>query len=355
LQRERGKHGGGKRRLEEGKMQKKIIQQQLPQVRKQQQRIIHKKPLTPVTVSSASNNSFAGRPPHKCYICGENAGANATLISEASTTTTQTEYVVKLAKVIGSDYSVVLTVEDVICRRCIMLLNQYDKLESELDTLRGTLLGFIHKKNNIPDDADASGMFGSPPSKMPKLTPISSAGSGGTVSTPIGNVMYKVASGGQQQQVGENFLSTSGSDLNTSNTSDVEAQLTSMFEKGSTASPGTSGQQQPVKQHIVVTTNNGGMVGAENATVGTTTTVGGLAANRKGTKMYKCIPCGFKTTDLSQFQPHYATCPPRLAGLAAQNANSPNATATPPPPPPPLPRPGTGASCASLCLPTSPC
>uniref|UniRef100_A0A182UTN8 C2H2-type domain-containing protein n=1 Tax=Anopheles merus TaxID=30066 RepID=A0A182UTN8_ANOME len=355
-------------------MQKKIIQQQLPQVRKvfttttaqqhhsqqpqhqqqqlnavkkinsllqsgsvsvtgipsgqQQQRIIHKKPLTPVTVSSASNNSFAGRPPHKCYICGENAGANATLISEASTTTTQTEYVVKLAKVIGSDYSVVLTVEDVICRRCIMLLNQYDKLESELDTLRGTLLGFIHKKNNIPDDADASGMLGSPPSKMPKLTPISSAGSGGTVSTPIGNVMYKVASGGQQQ-LGENFLSTSGSDLNTSNTSDVEAQLTSMFEKGSTASPGTSGQQQqPVKQHIVVTTNNGGMVGAENATGGTTTTtVGGLAANRKGTKMYKCIPCGFKTTDLSQFQPHYATCPPRLAGLAAQNANSPNATA----------------------------
>uniref|UniRef100_A0A182UJE8 C2H2-type domain-containing protein n=1 Tax=Anopheles melas TaxID=34690 RepID=A0A182UJE8_9DIPT len=296
----------------------------------QQQRIIHKKPLTPVTVSSASNNSFAGRPPQKCYICGENAGANATLISEASTTTTQTEYVVKLAKVIGSDYSVVLTVEDVICRRCIMLLNQYDKLESELDTLRGTLLGFIHKKNNIPDDADASGMLGSPPSKMPKLTPISSAGSGGTVSTPIGNVMYKVASGGQQpQQVGENFLSTSGSDLNTSNTSDVEAQLTSMFEKGSTASPGTSGQQQqPVKQHIVVTTNNGGMVGAENATGGTTTTtVGGLAANRKGTKMYKCIPCGFKTTDLSQFQPHYATCPPRLAGLAAQNANSPNATA----------------------------
>uniref|UniRef100_A0A182T4Y7 Uncharacterized protein n=1 Tax=Anopheles maculatus TaxID=74869 RepID=A0A182T4Y7_9DIPT len=277
-----------------------------------QQRVLQRKPITTTTPSgvlissSSNNNSFAARQQQpKCYICGENAGLNATILSEASTTTTQTEYVVKLAKVIGPDYSVVLTVEDVICRRCIVLLNQFDKLESELETLRGTLLSFIHKKNNIPDDgpdtSSSSGLVGSPPPKMPKLQPISSAGSGGTVVTPAGNVTYSIKTiAGQQQQMVDANTSGASTDLNTSATSDVEAQLTSMFEKNST-SPGTT-----VKQHIVVTTNNGG-----TATMGESAGGGGMGVNRKGTKLYKCIPCGFKTADLAQFQPHYATCQPR--------------------------------------------
>uniref|UniRef100_A0A182LRH7 C2H2-type domain-containing protein n=1 Tax=Anopheles culicifacies TaxID=139723 RepID=A0A182LRH7_9DIPT len=285
-----------------------------------QQRILQKKPLSTssgVMISSSHSSSYAGRQ-HKCYICGENAGLNPTVLSEAATTTTQTEFVVRLAKLIGPDYSVVLTVDDVICRRCIMLLNQVDKLESEVETLRNTLLGFIHKKNNIPDDRDLpSGLVGSPPSKMPRLTPISSsAGSGGTVATPAGNITYSVKTIGGQQQVDANASGTS-TDLNASNTSDVEAQLTSMFEKNA-SSPGTSGQ--PTKQHIIVTTNNGGTENAQGAS-------GGLGANRKGTKVYKCIPCGFKTVDLALFQPHYATCQPRNNAIA-QNASAVNASTT---------------------------
>ncbi|XP_050073593.1 zinc finger protein 236 [Anopheles maculipalpis] len=293
-----------------------------------QQRVLQRKPLATSTSSgvlissSGNSNSFVARQQHqhqqpKCYICGENAGPNATILSEASTTTTQTEYVVKLAKVIGPEYSVVLTVEDVICRRCIMLLNQVDKLDSELETLRGTLLSFIHKKNNIPDDGDTSsggGTLGSPPPKMPKLTPLSSAGGGGTVVTPAGNVTYsiKTIAGQQHQAVVDANTSGASADLNTSASSDVEAQLTSMFEKNS-SSPGTT-----VKQHIVVTTNNGGTMA--EGTPGS----GGVGVNRKGTKLYKCIPCGFKTADLAQFQPHYATCQPRNNAAAAQNASSVN-------------------------------
>ncbi|XP_053665251.1 uncharacterized protein LOC128714402 [Anopheles marshallii] len=285
-----------------------------------QQRVLPKKPMpssTGVMISNSNNSSFAARQ-QKCYICGENAGLNATVLSEASTTTTQTEYVIKLAKLIGPDYSVVLTRDDVICRRCIMLLNQVDKIESELDTLRGTLLSFIHKKNNIPDD-DAS-LVGSPPAKMPKLTPISTTGTGGTVATPAGNITYSVKTIAGQQQIIDANASGTSSDLNASNTSDVEAQLTSMFEKNA-SSPGTSGQLT-TKQHIVVTTNNGGTVSVgENAQ-------GGMGPNRKGTKLYKCIPCGFKTADLAQFQPHYATCQPRNNALAAQNASAVNASTT---------------------------
>uniref|UniRef100_A0AAG5D6B9 C2H2-type domain-containing protein n=1 Tax=Anopheles atroparvus TaxID=41427 RepID=A0AAG5D6B9_ANOAO len=298
-----------------------------------QQRVVQKKPLlaqpTSVSITTTNTNSYASRQ-QKCYICGENAGLNATLMSEASTSTTQTEYVAKLAKVIGPNYSVVLSVEDVICRRCITILNQLDKLGSEMDNLRSTLLGFIHKKNNIPEDGAEQQQQqqvggGSPPAKMQKLTHVSTAGSGGTTA---GGVTYSIK-GADSSAL--NTSGGSGSELNTS--ADVEAQLTSLFEKGSSGGAVT---QQSQQKHIVVTTNNGGTASVTINAQGSTTPVAAAGTNaaggglqRKASKLYKCMPCGFKTTDLALFQPHYENCPPRAAGgggVAAQsNAASPTA------------------------------
>uniref|UniRef100_A0A182QTX1 C2H2-type domain-containing protein n=1 Tax=Anopheles farauti TaxID=69004 RepID=A0A182QTX1_9DIPT len=341
-------------------MQKKIIQQQIPQVRKvytttttqhqqsqqqstmqlsslkkinsllqsgsvtvtglspgQQQRIVQKKPLSTVAITSTPTNNFTTtssststiRAHQKCCICGDLAGVNATLIIEASTTTTQTEFVTKLAKVIGSGYSMTIATDDLICRRCITILNQLDKLESDMEGLRSTLISYIHKNNNIPDEADTgSSSISSPPAKMPKLAHFSTT-TAGTPSAkqqqqqPALTVSYQVLTDGN----------TSGgtTDLNASNSSDVEAQLTSMFEKNTSPSPGTVKQQQQI---VLTSNNNGGVVSQLPST------------QRKVAKLYKCMPCGFKTTDLALFQPHYENCPPRNAAAAAAAAAQ-NATA----------------------------
>lgn len=346
-------------------MQKKIVQQQQPQVRKifttttsqqqqqqqqstmqmnavkkinsllqsgavsvtgiphGQQRVVQKKPIVAqqTTLSITTTNTINLNRLQKCYICGENAGPNATVISEASTATTQTEYVAKLAKVIGSNYSVVVSGEEVICRRCTSLLNQIDKLESDMEGMRTTLLSYIHKRNNIPEDTSEllGQVGGSPPAKMQKLTQVSTAGSGGN----SGVLAFSIKPAGQQQQTG-GTLNTSGggeSDLNTSG--DVEAQLTSMFEKGNVGSQtnsGTPGQQK----HFLLTTNNGGTstitVHPPGATVPVTAANATGVVQRKSSKMFKCLPCGFRTADLALFQPHYETCQPRIAGAAQTNA-----------------------------------
>ncbi|XP_058054977.1 uncharacterized protein LOC131206445 [Anopheles bellator] len=283
-----------------------------------QQRVPAKKPppapSTSVSITTTTSNNYASRQ-QRCYICGDHAGIHATVISEASTTTTQTEFVLKLAKMIGATYSVVLSTDDVICRRCITILNQFDKLESESDHLRTTLLGFIHKKNNIPDE-DHLGQgggptaTGSPPAKMVKLTHTSTAGSGGTVAaTTSGGLAYSIKTVGHQQQQ-QNVVMMEGGEtatikvltsggMSTDATTDVvEAQLSSMFEK-----PGSNAPQQ-----IVVSTNNGSVtVNTQGAAVATATAVANVT-NRKTSKVYRCLSCDFKTHDLTLFQPHYEQC-----------------------------------------------
>ncbi|XP_049544963.1 uncharacterized protein LOC125956800 [Anopheles darlingi] len=296
----------------------------------QQQRLVQKKPLQTAPSTSVSiTNSYVARQ-QKCYICGDHVGAHGALISEASTTTTQTDFVAKLAKVIGSTYSVVLATDDVICRRCITILNQLDKLESEMESLRSTLLGFIHKKNNIPDDDLSGSGAGAPPAKMQKLMHTNTAGSGGilqTTTTP--GLSYTIKTVGHQQQ--QHVLTSPGqvqvatvkvlgdaSALSDAATDAVEAQLTSMFEKGTggggtlVVTTGQSQQQQSQailhQQPIVVSTNNGALtVNTHGASV-TTATAAANVANRKSSKVYRCLSCEFKTHDLAEFQPHYEQC-----------------------------------------------
>ncbi|XP_035791591.1 zinc finger protein 236-like [Anopheles albimanus] len=302
----------------------------------QQQRMMaQKKPLSgapSTSVSITSANSYVGRQ-QKCYICGDHVGSHGALISEASTTTTQTDFVAKLAKVIGAAYSVVLATDDVICRRCITILNQLDKLESEMESLRTTLLGFIHKKNNIPDDDLGGSGAGAPPAKMQKLMHTNTAGSGGilqTTTTPTG-LQYTVKTVGHQQQQ-QHVLTSPGqvqvatvkvlgdaSALSDAATDAVEAQLTSMFEKGgggggtlvvTTAQAQQQQTQQAIlhQQPIVVSTNNGALtVNTHGASV-TTATAASNVANRKSSKVYRCLSCEFKTHDLAEFQPHYEQC-----------------------------------------------
>lgn len=258
-----------------------------------QPRMMQKKPLNTqqTSVSITTTNSYVSKQ-QKCYVCGDSAGINATLLTEASTATSQTEFTSKIAKIVGEGYMVIIGTDDVVCRRCITLFNQMDKLETDLEHVRNTLTSYIHKKYNILDDDPG---IAPPPAKIQKL------GGGGGVGTAATTYSIKTVN-----DSGQEAINSSGklSDLNNSAAMDIESQLSNMFDKQPQQQQQqivTQQIQQPQQQHIQ-TTNNGANIVSSTAPP-TTATI-----RRNPIKMYKCMSCDFKTQDLTQFQPHYEQC-----------------------------------------------
>lgn len=269
-----------------------------------QPRMLQKKPLNTqqTSVSITTTNSYVSKQ-QKCYVCGDSAGINATLLTEASTATSQTEFTSKIAKIVGEGYMVIIGTDDVVCRRCITLFNQMDKLETDLEHVRNTLTSYIHKKYNILDDDPG---IAPPPAKIQKL--------GGTAATT-----YSIKT---VNDSGQEAINSTGklSELNNSSAMDIETQLSNMFDKPQQIVTQQQIQQQPQQQQHIQTTNNGAnIVSSTGQQQGPTTTI-----RRNPIKMYKCMSCDFKTQDLTQFQPHYEQC----KGNAQQQQQVANPTAT---------------------------
>nr|XP_029735695.1 uncharacterized protein LOC115270346 isoform X2 [Aedes albopictus] len=272
-----------------------------------QPRMIQKKPINNQTsVSITTTNSYVSKQ-QKCYVCGDNAGVNATLLTEASTTTSQTEFTSKIAKIVGEGYMVIIGTDDVVCRRCITLFNQMDKLETDLEHVRHTLTNYIHRKYNILDDDPG---ITPPPAKIQKL--------GGTSAALSQYSVKSMNDSGQDMNELSRKTNTSGmSDLNNSSM-DIENQLLNMFEKPQQQI--VTQQLQPQQQQQMQTINNGANIVSSTAQpMQSTATI-----RRNPIKMYKCMSCDFKTQDLTQFQPHYEQC----KANTSQQLATPTATAT---------------------------
>lgn len=164
----------------------------------------------------------------------------ATNLTESETMTSHEKVTKKLAKMVGDDFCVIVSEEDVICRRCLTLFNTMDKYESDLENVRTRLRGFINKKYGIDEDE--------PPAKMQKLS------SGSPSSSRWANT----------------------SDDSTSN------HLTNIVKKVAAA-------ETQLKNLSPSAPNNANV-------------------KRGPVKLYKCIACDFKTTDLNAFQPHSNVC-----------------------------------------------
>uniref|UniRef100_U5EPY9 Putative putzig n=1 Tax=Corethrella appendiculata TaxID=1370023 RepID=U5EPY9_9DIPT len=254
---------------------------------------------------------------HKCFVCDENAGINCTLLTETTTTTSHTTLPNKIAKIVGEGFMVIVSGDDVICRRCITLFNQMDKLEADLERVRNSLTNYINKKYNILDDELS---LSPPPVKMQKIqqkellggttqTTYSiktinqsdfndSGGSASEVTTSVATIKPSFQLPQQRKIINSagGISNTTNIILNNNNSvKDVESQLTNMFE----SSPTTQ-----------TTTNNGANIVTTIGGIGSSAVseVGGTTIRRQPIKLYKCMSCDFKTTDLSAFTPHHETC-----------------------------------------------
>lgn len=174
----------------------------------------------------------------KCFICDENIMGSPTSLKETETSTSREKVTKKLARLVGDEFCVIVSEEDVICRRCLTLFNTMDKYESDIQNVKLRLRGFINKKYGIEEPEE-------PPVKIQRLSDQSAS-----------------VHGSNNYNRWQNNNSSDDSPTRRINKETAESQLKTLSN---------TGKRGPVK-------------------------------------LYKCIACDFKTTDLNAFQPHSSVC-----------------------------------------------
>lgn len=113
----------------------------------------------------------------RCYICDTEEGAVSYVkFHDLVTNHSSVKFPNKIGQIIGSNFMVIVSVDDLICQRCVNLVNNYDRFETEAEKYKSNLLTSLNKKYDLALENLNSSSAGvdatpSPPVKMQKLTP----------------------------------------------------------------------------------------------------------------------------------------------------------------------------------------
>ncbi|KAL9895572.1 uncharacterized protein ACN2A1_006227 [Glossina fuscipes fuscipes] len=116
---------------------------------------------------SAYNKQHSTPSVTRCYVCDDFLGAhqNQNLLTEMEAPHTSTTFPVKISQLVGHDFMVIVSVEDVVCALCTNLINYLDRLENDVERVRTSLKSLLNKKYNL----DVEGTAVLPPTKLQKL------------------------------------------------------------------------------------------------------------------------------------------------------------------------------------------
>lgn len=227
----------------------------------------------------------------ECYICDDQCGANGIPLTEALTTVTNTKIPNKIGRVVGEDYMVIISVDDLVCKRCLTLFNQMDRLENDLERVKGNILNFINKKYKL-NEPDSKTTSQPPPTKLQRIN------SSGT------QITYS---------------------RKTSNGEDDEVTLTRKVPTNTM--PSLQAFQKDSSDFYDSPTNDKQSTVQVGAQIRQHTTITPIPAKKPpqpqpqqqqqpvATRMYKCVSCDFKTCDLKEFTPHYDICKAKTSGF----------------------------------------
>lgn len=232
----------------------------------------------------------------ECYVCDEHIGNNGTLVTEAITTVSNTKIPTKIGRIVGDAFMVIVSVDDVICKRCLTMFNHMDRLENDLERVKANILALINNKYGINDNGGSSSSLidaKPPPAKVQRLnTSVSSGGDAIYLNRKTNNIseIDDKSNIPLLQPIQVTQLPTAHARINNDA---VEHQLSTFNESNDRQ------QQQPQQLQLVRQQVNATTITQYQAQ---------SAQPKKPIKIYKCMSCDFKTTDLKQFQPHYDTC-----------------------------------------------
>lgn len=229
----------------------------------------------------------------ECYVCDEQIGTNGTLVTEAFTSVSNTKIPTKIGRIVGDAFMVIISVDDVICKRCLTMFNHMDRLENDLDRVKTNILNLINSKYGIADGGNSMDIK-PPPAKVQRL-------SGGTVQSYVNR---KTSNGGDTDDeiVGTRKI-TAIPTLQPIQSS-TQARILAVGGVNEPVLDGGMFDQLERQQNSFGQQQQQIQITRQPTTVTKTT----ATPQKKPIKIYKCMSCHFKTTDLKQFQPHYETC-----------------------------------------------
>ncbi|KAL0118517.1 hypothetical protein PUN28_009290 [Cardiocondyla obscurior] len=87
----------------------------------------------------------------RCFVCDDEVQGRSYSLATCKTQNSRTRLVEKLAELVGERYMVVISEDDVICRSCGVLINNLDRAEMEMCTMRDTILNFLEHKYSLKE------------------------------------------------------------------------------------------------------------------------------------------------------------------------------------------------------------
>uniref|UniRef100_A0A1B6CNZ6 Uncharacterized protein n=1 Tax=Clastoptera arizonana TaxID=38151 RepID=A0A1B6CNZ6_9HEMI len=84
-----------------------------------------------------------------CFVCDAVIVGNYYALASCRTQRTRTRLIEKLGQLVGEKYMVIISEDDVICRGCSAMINNLDRLEKEMLSIRNIVLGFLEKKYDL--------------------------------------------------------------------------------------------------------------------------------------------------------------------------------------------------------------
>ncbi|KAK6628706.1 hypothetical protein RUM43_002522 [Polyplax serrata] len=88
----------------------------------------------------------------KCFVCDERVISSGVPLLQSTTQVSNTDLPTKIGQLMGEKFMVVVSADDVLCRKCHALVNHVDKLESDLLLVKRSLRNHLKKKYGLNDD-----------------------------------------------------------------------------------------------------------------------------------------------------------------------------------------------------------
>ncbi|XP_046667236.1 uncharacterized protein LOC124358982 isoform X2 [Homalodisca vitripennis] len=98
-----------------------------------------------------------------CFVCDGTVVGRYYTLASCKTQVTKQKLVEKLGHLVGEQYMVVISEDDIICRSCTTMMNNLDRLEKEMSSVRSVILRFLEKKYGLDEGELANSKVVLPP------------------------------------------------------------------------------------------------------------------------------------------------------------------------------------------------
>lgn len=101
-----------------------------------------------------------------CFVCDANVVGRYYTLATCRTQSTKVRLIEKLGQLVGDQYMVVISEDDIICRGCANMMNTMDRLEKEMGSLRTVVLRYLEKKYDLKEGELVNNKATLPPPKQ---------------------------------------------------------------------------------------------------------------------------------------------------------------------------------------------